>query len=220
MGATVSSEKKTIKFKYLAGLPFGLVGRGGAIRFFLLAHGIPFEEELFDMQTTWPKKKAELLLTNESPSGMVPLVEYGDMTLTQHIATMRYIAFDMALVSTPNGNYAQDVIADEYQVLRDAYVTAVFGGDKDKFKTLLSEKLTMFEKYYKKYGVHDVYVSVTLKDFKPLWGDIALFCLLRDIFKVGLLESKDDLPPRLQAMYTAFEAIPAIAEWEQKNKST
>jgi len=102
----LACSQPVIKFEYLD-IPVG--GRGGAIRMFFLAHGLKYDEELYEMTSAWPAKKAELVKSGESPGNQVPVTTYGDMVLTQHIATMRYIALDLGLGSSPKGNFAQDV---------------------------------------------------------------------------------------------------------------
>jgi len=157
MGTPFSQPK--ITFKYL-GVPNKIGGRGGVTRFFFLMYGIQFDEELYDFTTeAWPNKKREILASGENPAGSVPIVVYGNKTLTQHIATIRYIALDLGLGAGPWGNYIQDIIADEYQFLRDAWVVAAFmGGDKEKFLTLVKDKLTVFNALYYKYATDDVYM--------------------------------------------------------------
>lgn len=204
-------SQPAINFKYLA-LPNKIGGRGGVTRYFFLIHDINYDEELYDMNETWPTKKAELIKSGENPAGSVPVVQYGDITLTQHIAMLRYIAYDLGLGSTAKGNFAQDAIADEYQHLRDAWVTTAFmGGDKDAFKKLTKEKLSMFDALYSKYAIDDTYISVS-KNGMPLWGDVALASLLRDIILTGFL-TPDELPARIKKVYDAFLAIPAVDNW-------
>ena len=57
-------------------------------------------------------------------------------------------------------------------------------------------------------------MSVSSKTGHPLWGDAAIYGLLRDHIVSGSM-NRDDLVmyPRLMAMFTAYEEIPAIKKW-------
>ena len=205
MGSNLSQP--LIKFKYVK---YPVLGRGGAVRLFFLAQGLKFDEELYEMNEEWPKKKAALVAAGDFAFG--PMVDYGAMCLTQHVAMMRYMALDLGLGSSLKGNYAQDCVADEYQFLRDAFVATVFGGgDKEAFLKLAKEKLQVLEQIYVKYGAKDcAYASVSRKNM-PLWGDCALVALFRDMMWADLLH-EIDLPQRLKHMYQAFMAIPAVKQ--------
>ena len=219
LGSPFSQPK--ITFKYL-GVPNKIGGRGGVTRFFFLIYGIKYEEELYDFTTdAWPNKKREILASGENPAGSVPIVIYGSKVLTQHMATIRYIALELGLGSTSWGNYIQDVIVDEYQFLRDAWVVAAFmGGDKEKFLALIKDKLTVFNALYDKYAMDEVFMSCSLKSKpmfgkavgKPLWGDIALFGLVRDLIIMDFI-TKDELPSRILKMYDCMMTMPEIANW-------
>ena len=47
---------------------------------------------------------------------------------------------------------------------------------------------------------------------KPLWGDIALYALVRDLIIMDFI-TKDELPSRIGKMYESISAIPEIAAW-------
>lgn len=217
MNMKLSPESKLV-LKYLA-LPMAIGGRGGALRFFLLAQDIPFDEKLFDMAAEWPAEKERLAISGENPAATVPVVYADGKPLTQHIATAR-------LLSTVHKrsaldiyeNYVQDMVADEYQAFRDAWVHHAFSAtDEEKAtykKETLPKQLVKFNAMYEHNKIHDVYMSVGEKTKQPLWGDAALFGLIRDNILTGLM-AREDLTKyeKLEAMYSAFEKIPAVAEW-------
>jgi hypothetical protein len=64
---------------------------GGVLRFFLLSHGVSFEEELIPMSgNNWSTEKQRLIASGENPLGTVPIVYSKTTDLTdahpQHIA--------------------------------------------------------------------------------------------------------------------------------------
>ena len=218
-------------FKYLA-LPNGLGGRGGVQRFFMLTHKIPFEEKLIPYNEEWAAEKERMVSSGENPCGTVPVTfaqKKGDdsktIPLVQHIATSRLLA---KLYDVTSGDvyqdYVQDLVADEYQGFRDVWVQVSFAGsedDKKKYReTDLPAQLTKFETLYKQFKTHDVYLSVSAKTKLPLWGDSAIFGLVRDHVLVGhiTLEEVQTKYPTLYAMYKAYEAIPEVHAWIESKK--
>ena len=81
----------------------------------------------------------------------------------------------------------------------------------------MTEKLEVFDKMYTMYATDLTYASVAKKDCKPLWGDCALFNLLRDMIIMGCI-TKDELPTRVKKMYVAFAALPGVSDWINKQR--
>jgi hypothetical protein len=224
--------------KYLA-LPLGLGGRGGVLRFFLLTQDIPFTEELIQMGDDWVAEKARLVSSGENPSATVPVImataneeEIDDdddkkklpaasaTILPQHIATARLLA---RVHGSTSGDmykdYVQDLVADEYQGFRDRWVAASFSStDEEKAsyrRDELPKQLTKFDALYEKFKTHHAFLSVSSKTNRPLWGDAAIFGLLRDHIITGHT-TLDDLTfsyPHLSTMYESYENIPSVAKW-------
>jgi len=207
-----------IVFKYLNLLPVG--GRGGVTRFFLLSQGLDFEEHLV---TNWAEEKKRLIETGENPAGGVPIL-YGSRGSSQahpqHIAASRYVARVYGLTSGDDyKDYVQDLVADEYQGFRNQWAAATFRGtedDKKEYKDIvLPGQLKKFNSIYESFMTHDPYLSVSLKTNRPLWGDAAMFGLIRDHFLKGYI-TREELTttyPRLMAMYTSNETIPEVKTW-------
>ncbi|CAB9513665.1 glutathione Stransferase [Seminavis robusta] len=221
-----------VTFKYLA-LPHGLGGRGGVQRFFLLANNIPFEENLVEMSEWGATEKARVVSSNENPCGSAPILytkdkDGKDAHLIQHIAASRFLAHIHGVTkdNTAYEEYVQDLVADEYQSFRDAWVHTAFSGtdeEKAKYKSEDAPKfLTMFNALYAKYKTHDTYLSVSKSNNNtPLWADAALYGLLRDNIITGLIAA-DDLEksyPELWKMYLAFGEIPAVKAWVDSKKA-
>lgn len=219
------SPASNLVLKYLA-LPKGLGGRGGVQRFFLLSQDIPFTEELYGMGQPWATEKERLVTTGENPCAQVPvIVADGNEFLLQHIATLRFLA---QVYECDSGdayqNYVQDLVADEYHGFRATWASMSFSATDEVKATYrlegLPQQLTKFNALYRQFKTHDTYLSVSRKTQNPLWGDAAVFGLLRDHTLMGHM-SKDDLKayPYLTAMYEAYEKIPSVAGWiETKQK--
>jgi glutathione S-transferase len=216
---TITPATKLL-FKYLA-LPKGLAGRGGVQRFFLLSQGIPFTEELYAKGEEWAIEKARLFSTGENPCAQVPVIEIdeGDQHLLQHIATCRFLAHVHGTASgDPYQDYVQDLVSDEYQGFRNTWATMSFSASDEERATYrvegLPKQLQKFDALYGQFKTHDVFLSVSPKTQNPLWGDAAIFGLLRDHAILGHMSVDDlDAYPYLKALYEAYGQIPAISEW-------
>lgn len=222
----IISPTIALTFKYLA-LPNGLGGRGGVQRFFLLSQNIPFNEKLVSFEE-WTEEKKRLISSGENPSGTVPVIyatENSNEALVQHIATSRYLAQVHKVTSaTPYEDYVQDLVADEYQGFRDKWVGVAFSGTEEQRKTYrtddLPKLLNKFDRLYAKFKQHTVYLSVSKATGQPLWGDAAIFGLLRDNILTGFvtLDELTENYPHLAFLYTNYERIPAVAAWIDEKK--
>jgi hypothetical protein len=210
-------------FKYLA-LPNGIGGRGGAQRFFLLSQDIPYSEQLCAMGDEWAVEKKRLVDSGENPSGGVPVIvatvdENKEIFLPQHIATARLLAKIHGKNSGDVYNdYVQDMVADEYQGFRTKWVDVTFNGNdeekKDYQSNELPQQLDKFNALYKNFKTHGTFMSVNPNNDKPLWGDAAIFGLVRDHILTGHMTVEELREyPDLMDMYEAFETIPAVSDW-------
>lgn len=209
-------SKAPVTFKYQNFLPFG--ARGGVTRFFMLTQGIPFDEKLVPT-SEWPEEKKRLVSSGENPAGTMPIIEANGGFHPQHIAVSRYMAKVFEVTSGDlYKDYVQDLVADEYQGFRDHWVRVTFrGSDSDKAEYKQNDVpkyLTKFDALYQSFKTEEVFLSTSAKTGQPLWGDAAVYGLLRDHMLSGAL-TKEDLQSyaNLSAMYTAYEAIPAIHKW-------
>lgn len=213
------SLASTPKLVYL-NLPLPVGGRGGTLRFFMLAHGIKFEEDLTEMKD-WPAKKKELISSGINPAATVPILEVGDQILTQHVSIMRYLAHETGISSgSTYSDYVQDLVSDEYQTWRDAWVAAAFGPEegKSKYKSeTIPAKLKMFEALYSKYKTKDVFLSESPAGI-GLWGDTAVFTIIFDNINTEFL-SKEQLGeyPCLNSLYEKYGALPQVSTWVEEN---
>lgn len=214
-----------INFHYLNLGSFG--GRGGVVRFFLLASGIPMEETLYDTSAeVWGVEKKRLIDSGDNPCGTLPVVYTNDNNggaLSQHIAICRYIARSSKLdTGDALQDYVQDLVADEYQASRNHFLEIAFGAtiseeQKTEYRTkTVPEMLSKFEALYQKHKktASDVPYLSTSPAGSPLWGDAAMFGLTYDHKNLGYItEETLESYPNLSSLYKAFASIPAVAEW-------
>ena len=140
----------------------------------------------------------------------------------QHIAASRYVARVHKVTSGDDyKDYVQDLVADEYQGFRDHWVKVTFSGtDEDKAtykENDLVKYLTKFNALYENFKTEETFLSVSAKTKQPLWGDAAIYGLLRDHILTSYITEEDlSAYPFLSNMYVAYEKIPAIEEWLAK----
>lgn len=210
-----------MSFKYLAITP--LAGRGGVLRFFMLIHGLAFDETLVQMNE-WADVKTNMIESNENPCGSLPVLSLGGddsiPELSQHVALCRFLYREKVGVEVPSmEGLRQDMVADEYQGFRNAWAGVAFSGDnaaKEAYKKeTVPVMLTKFNALYNKYAIKDTFLTASV----PLWADVALSGLLYDHIQTGLM-AKDDLKQysKLNALYEGFSSIPAVAKWMNEVK--
>ena len=183
-------------------------------------HALRFTAEKIAKRLSAKKaEKERLAISGENPAATVPVVYADGKPLTQHVATARLLSTVHNRSSSDiYANYVQDMVADEYQGFRDAWVHHAFGAtDEEKAtfkKETLPKQLVKFNAMYEHCKTHTIHMSVSEKNNQPLWGDAALFGLIRDNILTGLM-AREDLTKyeKLEAMYSAFEKIPAVAGW-------
>jgi hypothetical protein len=191
------------------------------------------------MGDEWTAEKQRLVASGENPSATVPVmvvlpneedknnnnnnnnnVAAPTSILPQHIATSRLLAkvYDSTSGDTYK-DYIQDLVADEYQGFRDRWVAVSFSAsDEEKEiyrKDELHKLLTKFDGLYQQFKTHDVFLSISPKTNNPLWGDAAMFGLLRDHIITGhtTLDALKASYPYLSNMYEKYEKIPLVAKW-------
>jgi glutathione S-transferase len=227
MNATTADSP--IVLKYFS-LPHGLGGRGGVQRFFLLANGIPFTEEEVELDYWFAEGKAKSLASGENPCGTLPVLFVGGgdenkSCLSQHISSSRYLARVHGVTKGMSAyeEYVQDLVADEYMDFCAAWVHAVFEGsdeEKETFKKSIPTHMTKFDQLYAKFKMDDVYLSKSPATGSPLWGDAAMFGLLRDTVITGFIdvETLQKSYTNLWNLYESFgKEITPVKGWLDKH---
>jgi glutathione S-transferase len=207
-----------LTLKYLSLGSLG--GRGGTVRFFMLIHGVDFEDELIPL-SEWGAVKAKMIESKENPSGTVPVLTVNDdgsvPELTQHISLCRYIFRTKisGIETTPLQEMIQDMIADEYHGWRNDWVATVVSEDtKPVYKAeKLGKYMTLFQALYEKYATSQPFLNTT----KPLWADVAVASLIYDNIQTGWITHEDlKAYPKLEALYDGFCAIGPVIDWMDK----
>eukprot|EP00300_Choanocystis_sp_HF-7_P000713 c10585_g1_i1.p1 GENE.c10585_g1_i1~~c10585_g1_i1.p1 ORF type:complete len:150 (-),score=31.79 c10585_g1_i1:524-943(-) len=106
-----------------------LSSRGGAVRFFLLYHDIPFAEDLITFETWNGGLKAEVVASGLNPGGTLPFVTLPNgFQVTEHLSVLRFLARlnNVGSKDGAEGDAVQDIIADTYPPARAAWVKVVF----------------------------------------------------------------------------------------------
>eukprot|EP00611_Tribonema_gayanum_P007696 TRINITY_DN1711_c0_g2_i8.p1 TRINITY_DN1711_c0_g2~~TRINITY_DN1711_c0_g2_i8.p1 ORF type:complete len:256 (+),score=68.51 TRINITY_DN1711_c0_g2_i8:183-950(+) len=144
-----------VKLSYFNFVPVG--GRGGQVRFLLLALGIEFEEDLISVDE-WPARKQALIDSGDNPCGAVPVLQIGDLMLFQSVSLARYVCSITGIGPTePIKMYQQDALADEYSTWRVQWISAVFAAEDKKaalvaeYVAALPKRYAMFETMYAKF---------------------------------------------------------------------
>lgn len=79
-----------LTFRYF-NLPPGFSGRGGVVSSFMIANGIQFKEAPRENFPPSEQVKKELINTNMSKIGALPVLTVGERHLAGHLAIMRYL---------------------------------------------------------------------------------------------------------------------------------
>jgi glutathione S-transferase len=128
----VKEMSQPIRLKYFNLGNFG--GRGGVVRFALLANNIPFTND-FIAEEDWPAEKAKLIASGLSPGGYMPVVYDGDKVLTEHQSISRYYSKQAGSYGKDASvDYAQDAAAESMKEWRADWVVALLGNDEAKQK--------------------------------------------------------------------------------------
>jgi len=148
-----------------------------------------------DLVANWAEEKKRMIESGENPAGGVPILYISGQAHPQHIAAARYLARVKGLTSGDDyKDYVQDLVADEYQGFRDQRAEATFGGDEDAKKDykdkVVPVQLKKFDSLYESFKTHHTFLSVS-SETRPLWGDAAIFGLLRDHILTGYVTRED-----------------------------
>lgn len=216
-----ASDVLKLKYFDLSGFG-GLSGRGGSVRFFLLANGIPFTEEVVDWAGWGAGLKQEAMASGESPTGHLPLVylpgssSSSSPLLLETFAILRRLAKrDGQYGSDEERDYAADVASDATVEFRSALLDSAFGGPDAKLSYTTSPDkrphfYSVMEALLQRFGSsssHAVGSSASFADavvFAVLWDDVAVH---------GHDEALWGSNPRLAGFFRAYLAQPAVLGW-------
>lgn len=206
-----SSDPVSYKLYYFNGK-----GRAEVIRLILSAAGKEFQDIRFEFDK-WPEHKPK------TPQGMLPYIEFDDVTLPQSNAINRYLAEKYGMFGKNLWERTMiDVIYETGLDLREKMVEAMFEKDEGK-KAELFDKLgsEIVPKYL---GLFDGFLdkktngSVFFVGNSVTLADLLVFHLLD-----GLLQKTPTLldnHPKLKKNHEKVAEIPGIKKWLEKRPST
>ncbi|PHH83250.1 hypothetical protein CDD82_2670 [Ophiocordyceps australis] len=94
----------------------GSLGRGEVLRLFLVDAGIDFDDRRYPWDDTWSSTSTNLKNKAISRSGKIPVLEYNDAHISQHIPILRYLARQLGSYDGDSSfdKYIVDAVADIY----------------------------------------------------------------------------------------------------------
>jgi glutathione S-transferase len=198
------------EFLYQDLSPFGpLAGRGGAVRFFMLRHGIKYDEKLLawgDWMQNHKAKTAE----GPNPSGHLPIVTLNGQHLIEHHAILRRFSKQVGEYGTDvDLDYLVDRTASASNEMRDRLGEGLTDpAAKEKYLAARTEFYRVFSKYHEMdHGANSHMVGDA-----PSYADDLMFALLWDDSHIHNTEPLK-AAPRLQQFHDAYLAQPAISAW-------
>jgi glutathione S-transferase len=187
----------------------GLAGRGGAVRFFMLRHGLQYNEKLISLGD-WTQKHKARAAEGQNPSAHLPIVTLNGQHLTEHHAIMRRFSKQLREYgSDVERDYLVDRTASAYNEWRDLRSAANFdSAAKEKYLARRSDFYRIFSKYHEMdHGADGHMVGDA-----PSYADDLMFAVLWDDIRVYGTDALK-AAPRLQQFYDAYLAQPAISAW-------
>ncbi|KAI9340212.1 putative glutathione S-transferase [Obelidium mucronatum] len=180
-------------------------GRGELIRLFFAEAEIAYQDNRVE-RSDWPAKKQELIETGVNTFGAMPVLQIGDLVLTQHLPILRYL-------SKKIGKYggANDEEAFKVDQVSDVYVDWRFSWAKDAagHPAAIPRFYSTIEKLL---GSGPFVLGNELS-----YADIAVYQLLHDDGSLGNVERL--LPyPNMRKFVAAFESRPRIAAYLEERK--
>jgi glutathione S-transferase len=197
-------------FLYLDLKPLGgLVGRGGAVRFFMLRHGIKYNEKLLAWGD-WTQNHKAAAAEGPNPSAHLPIVTLNGQHLTEHHAIMRRFSKQLGEYgSDVDRDYLVDRTASASNEWRDSWSAAMSdAAAKEKYLPKRADFYRIFSKYHEM----DHGANSHLVGDAPSYADDLLFAVLWDDTHVHGTDALK-AAPRLQEFYDAYLAQPAISAW-------
>eukprot|EP00775_Hariotina_reticulata_P001171 gene1171-1509_t len=193
----------------------GLAGRGGVVRFFMLANDFRFEEDAEDFGK-WSDAKADAIQSGDCPTGHLPVVLLDGQWRCEHLAILRLLAKRLGLYGKDDiRDYHCDSLADAAAEFRGAMLKSAFGSPEEK-KDYTTGKFGRGH-YYQAMnalleqaggnGKHAVGDMATFADavlFAVLWDDVAVH---------GEDAALWAAHPKLEKFYRAYMQQEPVLQW-------
>eukprot|EP00892_Ulva_mutabilis_P007757 jgi/Ulvmu1/5353/UM022_0147.1 len=202
-------------FQYLNLRPLAPVGgRGGALRLYMLANKVPFEEKLIELDL-WQNGEKKRIQEEVNPMGHLPVLTVDGKDRAETVATMRYVATKIGQYGKDaDADWDSDAAADAYQEWRNGWASLLdVGSDSPLVAEYLGRREEWYaamDWYYSKRSAQDT--PFLSSGAQPGIADAAIFNMVRDD---RLFHGAVDLAPypHLAAAVQAFGSIAEVADW-------
>eukprot|EP01006_Ploeotia_vitrea_P017356 TRINITY_DN48464_c0_g1_i1.p2 TRINITY_DN48464_c0_g1~~TRINITY_DN48464_c0_g1_i1.p2 ORF type:complete len:219 (+),score=39.50 TRINITY_DN48464_c0_g1_i1:101-757(+) len=205
------AKPSAIKFRYFDLAKMKIFGRGGVVRFFMLANSIPFEDAYVPYDKSWPEKKTALIAEGH-PSGALPVINIDDFAMSECNAMMRYLARVYGVQGTAKEEAVSDMILDKTTAFMNGLFSTFASGKEEWVK----------EGRYKHYDVLNSFIEANGGDnwikaqaANPCPGALSLYCVVKD--DATLYGAIDKEYPFLKKLVATVELNTKITQWTRDN---
>ncbi|KAJ5449846.1 glutathione S-transferase [Penicillium daleae] len=195
-------------------LDIGSLGRGEVIRLFLVDAGLPFQDIRYPYDDSWATTASKLLENGISRTGKVPVLEYNDNKLSQHIPILRYLSREMGDYDgqTSLDTYLVDAISDMYIDWRAQWVANRRKPTDDYQNEYVPNYYRVLSQYYSDCG------GPFLLGDRITYADFVVFQSIDNDEKIGTLPK--NLPTAMEKLIQAFESRPRVKEYLTNRRNT
>ncbi|KAJ3025481.1 UNVERIFIED_CONTAM: hypothetical protein HDU68_007093 [Siphonaria sp. JEL0065] len=182
-------------------------GRGELIRLFFAESGITYTDNRI-ATSEWQKKKQELINSGLNSFGAVPVLQIGDLVLTQHIPILRYLSKRVGKYggSTDEESFKVDQVSDVYIDWRFSWAKS----SGDVHAAAIPRFYATFESFLRDGPF------VLGSEFS--YADIAVYQALHDDGSLAGVRERLDSYPRLKEFVQAFEERPRMKAYLEERK--
>ncbi|KAJ6143689.1 hypothetical protein N7471_003142 [Penicillium samsonianum] len=185
----------------------GSLGRGEVVRLFLTDAGIPFQDIRYPYDESWAATASKLREDGISQTGKLPVLEYNDKKLSQHIPILRYLSREIGDYDgqTSLEKYLVDAISDIYIDWRTQWVANMRKPTDEYMNDYVPNYYQALSQYYSdREGPFLLGNRITYADF-------AVFQSIDNDEKIGTLP--ENLPPSIKKFRQAFESRPRVEKY-------
>ncbi|KAH8892891.1 glutathione S-transferase [Thozetella sp. PMI_491] len=195
-------------------LSLGRLGRGEVVNLFLKDAGIQFQETRYAYDGTWPETSKRLQQQGITRTGKVPVLDYNDSKLTQHIPILRFLARELGRYDgeTSMEKYLVDAVADVYIDWRFQWVANLKGATDQYKNEYLPEYYSILGQYYSDHP------GPYLLGNKITYADFAIYQSLDNDQRTRTLPAV--IPDPLSKLKEAIEGRPNLAVYLKETSAS
>jgi len=183
------------------------------VRLYMLSLGVPFEQKDCAFGgDEWKAVKSELIASGNNPSGALPILEDGDIILSESNTIMRYVANKYnKQIGDCHTAAINDMLLDKVIPLRDSSIGAALSSSdeqKAQHKASRAQHYDILEILLKKH-IHTN--NGLLGGDRLLPADISVFAVVQDDARLfGPIEGKY---PALEKLLNSVAKHPVVEAW-------